>query len=901
VSAAAAASTLLAGSVRCDNLAPRIASLLGSANLARNGIDYVEIDPADHAHLWIVFLRPVPPAGYGLPADPSMLSIAGGVRITGVRARSVVVVAPNRLEVRVNRAGDHSPYILTLSHPDLDPPLSQVAISFTATCPTDTDCVAPGCPPETFDEPLIDYLARDYASFVRLLSDVAATRHGSFTDANAADVAETVLELFAYTGDRLAYFQDAAATEAYLDTARQRRSVRRHARLVDYRVHEGRNAATWVTLTVASDGVVPQATPLLTRVDSPLAPGQAPPGVLVAPSWLDPLNPAVFEANPALSRVMVFETAHPQAVSPANNEIAVHTWGNDDCALATGAQDAWLYSVQGVTAGLPALADGDFLVFEEVRGPTGEGWPADADPAHRVVVRIEGKPEATTDELFSATLAVETDPVSRIHQLVVADWAAGATLPLLHVRWRRADALAFPLCLSATTTDGRHLRSVSVARGNVVAADHGRTVTEAAPAVAAGLRPVQLRLTRGPLTQESPTTDGRYDNQTGRPVSGRHDLAAAPGEAIAAATVRVTTSSGTDVWTPVPDLLDSTAFDHHLVAEPGGSLAGDGGTAAPPVLDADTGSAGPGLAAAAGSLVRFGDGTYGADPEAGRPPRSVTYQVVYRVGNGPGGDVGADTLVHVVGPPAVAPTWPVITSVRNPLPAGGGAAPEPIAHVRVAAPVAFSVDQLRAVTEDDYARAVLRLASVRSSVARFRWTGSWLTVFVGVDPADPSDLVPASDGRFELSATVARQVTAQLERFRQAGYDLEIQPPAFVALDVVLDVCVAAGHFRSEVLAEVRAAMGAGCRSDAAPAFFNQDRWSFGQPVWLSAIYAAVEAVPGVDSVAVRRLRRLGQADNGELAAGKLVIGAAEIARCDNAADFVEHGVLTVAGHGGKG
>src|SRR3712207_7620689 len=49
----------------------------------------------------------------------------------------------------------------------------------------------------------------------------------------------TLVELLAYTGDYLSYYQDAVATEAYLETARRRISVRRHVRLIDYPMHEG--------------------------------------------------------------------------------------------------------------------------------------------------------------------------------------------------------------------------------------------------------------------------------------------------------------------------------------------------------------------------------------------------------------------------------------------------------------------------------------------------------------------------------------------------------------------------------------------------------------------------------------------------------------------------------------
>jgi hypothetical protein len=44
-----------------------------------------------------------------------------------------------------------------------------------------------------------------------------------------------LVETLAYVGDHLSYTQDAVATEAYLGTARRRTSLRRHARLLDYR------------------------------------------------------------------------------------------------------------------------------------------------------------------------------------------------------------------------------------------------------------------------------------------------------------------------------------------------------------------------------------------------------------------------------------------------------------------------------------------------------------------------------------------------------------------------------------------------------------------------------------------------------------------------------------------
>jgi hypothetical protein len=881
----AGSSTLIVGDLACADLQQRRSDLLAHPDPNRNGIDFVEIDPADHRNVTLTFLRPVPVAAYGLPATPGLAVFTGGVRVTGIQVVSATRLAPNRIRLVTDKAGDHSPYVLTLTHPDLDPPLSQVLVSFVAPCPTDVDCgVEDDCPPERHDEPLIDYLAKDFNSFRQMLLDVASARHPYFTDGNVADLAYTIIEALAYEGDRLAYFQDAISTEAYLDTARQRRSIRRHTRLVDYQLSEGRNAWAPIVFIVTAPGTVPMRTSLLTQVGAPLSPGEAPPATRIDAQWTDPTKADDFELNPALKNVAVFETSHDVQCSPRNNEIQIHTWGNDECMLAAGTTEAYLYSVGGGGAAeTPLLGDGDFLVFEQVRGSNGLGLSVDADPAKRVLVRIEGTPRTTADGLYSQTLIQQVDPVSGVAQWDLQRWTTGATLPLLQVNWRRVDALPFPLCLSTRTDDGRRLRSITVGRGNISLADHGRTVREDVTPVVAGRIPVAARLPRGPLTRAMPAIDDTTD-ATGLPTTQRTDLTGGVQDAVPAVNVVVTTPAGADVYVSMPDLLDSTPFDLHLVAEPSEPAAGD--------LADTSGRAG------ADAILRFGDGTYGCAAVSPEPETPAVYQAVYRVGNGLAGMIGADTIAHYS---TAAPGLPTITKVRNPLPAAAGEDPEPVEHARHAAPVAFAADQLRAVTEADYVAALLRLPSVQSAAARFRWTGSWLTVFTSVDPSDRADLVDLSDGHSALSAELESEVRAQLDHFRMTGYDIELRPPTFVALDIAMDICVLPGHFRSDVVADVRRRMGSRCTADGYPGFFHHSRTMFAAPVRLSAIYAEVEAVPGVDTVAVTRFRRLGQPDNGELARGVMQLGPAEIARCDNDPDFAEHGVLTTTAHGGKG
>ena len=80
--------------------------------------------------------------------------------------------------------------------------------------------------------------------------------------------------MLAYVGDHLSYQQDAVATEAYLGTARRRVSVRRHARLVDYHMHDGCNARAWVQVRLkegaAAVSIAPGDTQFFTRIPGQL-------------------------------------------------------------------------------------------------------------------------------------------------------------------------------------------------------------------------------------------------------------------------------------------------------------------------------------------------------------------------------------------------------------------------------------------------------------------------------------------------------------------------------------------------------------------------------------------------------------------------------------------------------
>ena len=72
--------------------------------------------------------------------------------------------------------------------------------------------------------------------------------------------------------------------------------------------------------------------------------------------------------------------------------------------------------------------------------------------------------------------------------------------------------------------------------------------------------------------------------------------------------------------------------------------------------------------------------------------------------------------------------------------------------------------------------------------------------------------------------------------------------------------------------------------------FFDPDRFTFGQPVYLSAVIAAAMRVPGVAYVTPLRFQRLGRAAAGEIDAGRIAMARLEIAQLDNDPNAPEQG-----------
>ena len=818
-----------------------------------NGIDFLEVldnsslpQNQRQRTLFVHFINPLAPGSLTI----KNVRIEGGERITNIQVTQVSIGTPpqaNLLTVTIAAPGDFSTYTLRLvdgaagsSNPPagFDLILSAVDFSFKIGCPTDFDCQAIRvCPSTPIEHPAISYLAKDYASFRQLILDRIAVLSPEWQEQNAADVGIALIELLAYAGDYLSYRQDAVATEAYLGTARRRISVRRHARLVDYQLHEGANARTWLQVKATADTVkahptdpspLPAGTRLLT-----LIPGQSP----RLPTNTPGLDALLAQAT------AVFETMDPAPAGlyAAHNEIQFYTWGALECCLPKGATRATL------AGALTNLKKGDVLLFEEVLGPR-TGVSGDADPGHRCTVRLIQDPAVLKDPIGGAfAQPPNNNPVD-----------------VTEIQWGSDDALPFPLCISAQldSEHGGAVKSgISVARGNMVLTDHGLTITKEPlgpvppptqfrslivadrcnpPAPEPVLPRFRPRLAREPLTQVVPVVD------PAAPASSM--LTGDPRKALPAIQLHDNTGRS---WQLVADLLASDALANDFVVE-----VDDDGTA----------------------QLRFGDDTNGARPLAG-----TLFSATYRFGNGTAGNIGADQLAHIVSDNSN------IARVRNPLPAQGGTQSESIEDVRQRAPTAFRTQQ-RAVTLEDYAAAAESHPQVQRAAASFRWTGSWRTVFVAVHRL----------GGLPVDTNFKASMQQHLDQFRLAGYDLEIDDPVFVSLEIEMVVVVQPEHFRADVELALLGVFNNGIEADGTRGVFHPDNFSFGQTVYISPLYAAALRLAGNSSVQITKFQRQGKPATDASATGALSMGRLEIARLDNDPNFPEHGVFNLIMEGGK-
>jgi len=825
-----------------------------------NGIDFLEVlDNAAppgvdrqrflHVHL----LKDPAPIVY----DAAQVVVEGpdGARSRVVGVQTGLPPQLNVVVVELAAPGDYATHRLRFRRgllderppAELDPQLAEIDFSFKVECPSDFDCLQPcGCPEPVRPLPEIDYLARDTASFRRLMLARLATVQPDAPPPHEADFRMALVDGLAVMADQIAQLQDAAHTDAWLAHVRSRISARRLVLPVDYALDEGRNARCFVHLAVGADllpvapaftPVIPSQTAFATRIGGEGA-------VLSGPAALD-------------GATVVYEALLPlDGLFSAHNAIDFYTWSDQACCLPAGATSATL------AGHFPNLAPGQFLAFEEVIGPR-TGNPADRDRSNRPVVRLV---EATA----FAGGAPLTDPVS------------GAQVT--EIRWAAEDSLARPLCLSAETdlAFGRvYLPRVSVAHGNIVLADHGHTIDpEDVGEVPAAVR--SWAPGRGPLavaedgTRPTPCCEDICERpETERiaprfaPTLARAPLTfAAPLVADASATALLAAEGLPQPWIALTGTLDGDARTYAVQR----NLLASGPDSADfvPEVEAD-----------GRATLRFGDDINGFRPNAG-----TAFVATYRIGLGPLGNIGEDQLVHVLGPAG-------ISAVRNMTAGVGGRAPETVAAARRRAPFLYR-RQDRAVTREDHDTAAAGFrpseGPLQGTVTDIMHTGSWHTVKITADRA----------GGLAVDAPFRDALRGFIEPFRMAGRDLEVDQPIAVPLEIDFQVCVSPRYARGQVKAALLEVFSSRTLADGTLGAFHPDRMAFGQTVYLSPLIALAQQVTGVIEVKATLFQRYNDPASSGLAAARLPFGRREIARLDNDPGHPDRGVLRLTMMGGR-
>jgi hypothetical protein len=787
--------------------------------------------------------------------------LTGGQRIFPRILRADLSKTSDRQVVlTLNQIGDFSIYTLTVNLSDtiIDPAFASHKLRFRLACDDPFDCgpvkTDADAPPEL--AVAIDYLVKDYASFRQALLEFIPTRMPEWTERNEADLGMMLLELFAYTADTLSYMQDRVANEAFLETAGQRRSVAGHLALIGYEMDQGASAYTWLQFKVE-------------RAQS--------------------LNPSLRVCNKPgreNEQVIVFEPHGDVTLRPEHNEMPVYTGGDVDCCLPS---DALSLTLGG---NYPYLQTGNHVLLDDGEGQrdiveitsvsretdtTLIGWSERTPLRHTYCVRAfrTGTKIGLLRKVIPCNsticVGITTDWVQFTEVILTVTPNSDIRSDGKKVLLEKLKVDGGVLFLHWTESCGQNVLETLivqtlprlVVRGNLAPATHGETIEEEKLLTVPDDRQELpeddyekrlsrgLRLSRAPLAYLHPNTPSLPP-----PIIAPDSLPRRQPRGISTLTVTVDATP----WQERPTLLDSGPNAPHFRVE----------------ID-DAGDA----------TVRFGkkDSGFGARPQY---PAPITAR--YRVGGGVVGNVSADTLVQIQ---TLAGTGPLgIQAVTNPVPAIGGRDLESSDHARRFAPATFK-KPLVTLTAADYQAAVegYRDAAdtqpIQRARAAFRWTGSWLTALLAVDPF----------GAAKLPLDQEKDLLAFLDARRLAGYDLEIiDEPNFVAVELAIDICVKPGFRPDDVEREVRALLGE-------TKLFHPDNFSFGQSLYVSRIFDAVAGVPGVSASHITRLCRYRAANfqaqtEANLKQGFLAVGPDEIVRLDNDRNFPENGTVVVKAKG---
>lgn len=498
----------------------------------RNGFSraFVTLDaasPPAFAWLDVEFQNDTHLAG---PPALALFGVSGGTRIKGgsgagqVKVISVAAGADSRsLRLKVAPVGDYSTYTLSIRSADFDTVFSDLDFKF-----------RPGCfnlncrpdwqrSPPPAAEPVIDYLAKDYDSFRHVLMAAMAERVPGWQPTSEADLDQVLIDLIAADADELSDFQDRAANEAWIATARKRVSLARHARLMDYHIHQGNQASTWLAVKVASDLTLPKDF-----------------GVWTGEDWKKP-------------GAVLFAGVRAQKCYALLNELQLYTWDDTVSALEAGSSEADLTTIAPMDkTAADALrnallsADVERLAIQEVANPE-TGTANGRDIRARQIVRL-------------LPLGNVPPRAESVEDTVTGHW-------MVRVRWRAEDRLQRRYCF-LTHCPGIPPVTGGVSRfyGNLAEVSHGRPhATVFRPTGSVLAAPDFSQFAGSDETWWEPTPWGALCRLPQAPLAWRDTPPG--GETPPRSTLEVVVGGIATPWAEQSDLIESEGDDDHFIVE----------------------------------------------------------------------------------------------------------------------------------------------------------------------------------------------------------------------------------------------------------------------------------------------------------------------------------------------
>ena len=766
----------------------------------QTGIDFVAVDVADQARVYVYFVID--------PLDPGLAFAANELDVDcqGVATRTPRIVEAQAFEAHVDAQGRTRNVLAVtfdsgasfemqrlrlsdLAGQRLDPFSATALFSFKQACPTVFDCACYGTPEDVpkVDYP-VDYLARDFESYLDAFATFSRDRYPEWQMNIVPDQARMLGDVIAAIGDELAFIQDGYRLETQFEHLKERRSFDQLTRILNYRLRPELPARGEVVLRHYEGMSRPVGLAAASQsVDAGTALSGFGDSDMVIP----------FEVGATFDDILT-GTSYP--TNALWTDLPVHIPDETCPWIARGAREL---TVRGTDLIHPDIGPGSRILIDT--RPTDQ-----SEPLRRVIVTLDRDPELVVDALLG------TD-TTRLH-------------------WHREDALPFDVRLERAFVSANIVPVVSgltyVERFTIGPNSAGLTTAierEGPLSANEGTRPVIYRV---PMPRT--VTDGL----AWRPAEG--DM---PWDRRYAPDVALIRTDATGVpqedWRVVTDLLEEGPTDEAATVE-----AGHWG----PVfnwLDNGQPRSHRDYIGDPGWCLRFGTDGFGLAPADGS-----FFTLRYRTAWTHFANLPPDRM-HLVADPTTTPfnlAMPTaILSAWNPFAFDNAQPPEPLALAKVTVPHAAQAIKLRAVRDRDYEELVSARDDIEAVVAHSYWLGTWTGTFLATDPMDSVTLDP--DQRDEL--------TRFIEEIRLVGRPAYLTDAALRPLDLQIVICcdprVPYGH---AVQAILDALVG-----DNPEALFHPDNLSFGSRLYRAALEGRIAAQQCVTRILRIRYRWRGERD----------------------------------------